>query len=33
MKIYSPKQILEIVKEVAQTKASTSTPKTLVLAF
>ncbi len=33
MRLYSPKQILEIVKEVAQTKSATSTPKTLVLAF
>lgn len=33
MSIYSPKQILEIVKNVAEEKASTTTVKTLVLAF
>ena len=33
MSYYTPKQIVETVSNVAATKASTSTPKTLVLAF
>ena len=33
MNYYTPKQIVETVSSVAASKASTSTPKTLVLAF
>ena len=33
MSYYTPKQIVETVSNVAAAKASTSTPKTLVLAF
>jgi formate/nitrite transporter FocA (FNT family) len=33
MSYYTPKQIVETVSSVAASKASTSTPKTLVLAF
>lgn len=33
MNYYSPKQVVEVVSDVAKAKAATSVPKTLVLAF